>query len=258
MKFTNVPIDQYEKYSALFDKDYCSRTFVDSAFTYKLVPLQVDNLDEPSAALLDFKFAIVYTGDVQSLSKDDIQSILPERKIVAGESEQWKSKLLEFFEGKVVERRRTRMSHQSLNLEKLEDLRKPLPDGFTLERIDRETAKNLPEILGIHIPILYGSVDKFMDNGIGFIVKDGDTPVSMASSTLPYTNLLEMQVSTVDNSEYRRKGYGTAACIEMISYCLKNDIEPNWEAANDRSVAMALKLGYTNPIDIFQYYWKNE
>ncbi len=47
-------------------------------------------------------------------------------------------------------------------------------------------------------------------------------------------------------------------CIALIEYCLKNDIEPHWEAANNTSVEMALKLGYTNPKDVYQYYWRNE
>ena len=256
MKFIDVPEERYEDYRYLFDKDYCSKSFVDSAFTFKMYPLKVDDLDKPKAAFLDFRFAIIYSGEVKSLSREELMSILPARKIVAGDRELWKSKMLEFFEGNVIERRRTIMSHQNLSLEKLENLKKPLPEGYTVGRIDKETAENLPEILGMHIPILYSSLNNFMEKGIGFIVKNGEVPVSLATSTVPYTSLLDVQISTVDSTEYRRKGFGTVACIALLEYCLKNNIEPIWEAANDRSVAMALKLGYTNPVDIFHYYWK--
>lgn len=85
----------------------------------------------------------------------------------------------------------------------------------------------------------------------------GDKPVSLASGSIPHTDLLEVQVATVEDPEYRRKGFGTAVSIALIEYCLKNNIEPVWEAANDTSVQMALKLGYSKPENVYQYYWRN-
>ncbi len=258
MNFKPVSEENYADYRHMFNEDYCNQTFVESAFKYKSFPLKVNNIDNPSAAFLDFKFAIIYVGEVASLTKEEVITILPEGKVIVGKQDLWKAKLLEFFEGKVIERRRTRLSHQNLSLEKLRSLKKPLPNGYVLERVDKETAEKLPEILQVHIPILYGSVDNFMKQSIGFCVKKGDEVVSMASSTVPYTDLLEMQVATVDSPEYRRKGFGTAVSVALIEYCLENGIVPVWEAANDRSVEMALKIGYTNPKDIYQYYWSNK
>ncbi len=258
MNFETVSEENYDDYRHMFNEDYCNQTFVESAFKYKQFPLKVNDRDNPSAAFLVFKFALIYVGEVESLTKEEVITILPEGVAVVGDQDLWKAKLLEFFEGKIIERRRTRLSHQNLSLEKLMGLKKPLPEGYVLERVDKETAEKLPEILKVHIPILYGSVDNFMEQSIGFCVKKGDEAVSMASSTVPYTSLLEMQVATVDSPEFRRKGFGTAASIALIEYCLENGIVPVWEAANDRSVEMALKLGYTNPQDIYQYYWKND
>ena len=116
-----------------------------------------------------------------------------------------------------------------------------------MERVDRETVERRPHILQVHIPPFFGTVDNFMEKGIGFCVKHVDEPISMASSCLPYTDKLEVQIATVDSPEYRRKGFGTAACIALLEYCLKNKIEPHWDAFNERSASMAEKLGYTDP-----------
>lgn len=127
-----------------------------------------------------------------------------------------------------------------------------------MERVDRETVGRLPHILQVHIPPYFGTVDNFMEAGIGFCVKHGEEPISMASSCLPYTDKLEVQIATVDSPEYRRKGFGTAACIALLEYCLKNEIEPHWDAFNERSASMAEKLGYTDPEPYYVYKWRKD
>ena len=92
-----------------------------------------------------------------------------------------------------------------------------------------------------------------MKKGIGFCVKHGDEPISMASSCLPYTDKLEVQIATVDSPEYRRRGFGTTACIALLEYCLENKIEPHWDAFDERSASMAEKLGYTDPEHYHMY-----
>ena len=148
------------------------------------------------------------------------------------------------------------MAHKSLSLEKLENLKKPLPEGYSLKKTDRETIERLPNILKVHIKPFFGTVDNFTEKGIGFCVKHGGEPISMASSCLPYTDKLEVQIATVDSPEYRRKGFGTAACVALLEYCLRNKIEPHWNAFNERSVLMAEKLGYTDAEQYYVYKWR--
>ncbi len=52
-----------------------------------------------------------------------------------------------------------------------------------------------------------------------------------------------------------RKGFGTAAAIALIEYCLSNDIEPYWDANNKPSAIMAENLGYSNPESYYVYKW---
>ncbi|MHA1419722.1 MAG: GNAT family N-acetyltransferase [Candidatus Heimdallarchaeaceae archaeon] len=258
MKFTEVSIEKYELYRHMFDQEHCPQTFVDNAFTFKSVKLKVDDEENPTIAYLDFNYAIILVGSPDSLTDEEFLELIPEGLTIIADKETWLPRLLRHFKGKLMERRRTKMSHKHLSLEKLENLKRPLPDGYSLERIDKETAENLPEILQVHIPVFFGSVDNFLEKTVSFCVKHGNNPISLASATLPHTNLLEVQVATVDKPEYRRKGFGTAVSIALVEYCLENNIEPHWEAANDTSVEMALKLGYTDPKDVYQYYWRNE
>jgi RimJ/RimL family protein N-acetyltransferase len=158
----------------------------------------------------------------------------------------------------LIKKKRFKTCHKNIFLEKLESLDRPLPEEYCVERVDRETVEKLPHILQVHILPFFGTVDNFMEKGIGFCVKHGDDPISMASSCLPYTDKLEVQIATVDSPEYRRKGFGTAACIALLEYCLKNKIEPHWDAFNDKSASMAEKLGYTNPEKYYVYKWRKD
>lgn len=258
MEFIEVPSDKYEEYRHLFNQEHCPQSFVDSVFTFKSVPLKVDNEENPNIAFLDFTLGVIVVGDPDTIEEEDIAKIAPEKVVIVADVEKWRPKLLEYFRGRLFKIERIKLSHKSLNLEKLEKLKKPLPDGYSLERVDRKTAEMLPKILQVHIPVFYGSVDNFIEKSIGFCVKHGDKPISMASGALPHNKHLEMQVSTVDSQEYRRKGFGTTVCIALIEHCLKNNIEPHWEAVNEISAKMALKLGYSDPKEVYHYFWKKK
>lgn len=53
---------------------------------------------------------------------------------------------------------------------------------------------------------------------------------------------MEVQVKT--KKEYRRQGLALGCSAAFLLECLEKDIIPNWEATNQQSVELALKLGY--------------
>ncbi|MFW9841033.1 MAG: GNAT family N-acetyltransferase, partial [Candidatus Thorarchaeota archaeon] len=63
----------------------------------------------------------------------------------------------------------------------------------------------------------------------------------------------EIQVDTLDEA-HRRKGFATAVSAALIIYALENGLTPHWDAANEESVQLALKLGYTDP-DCWEAYF---
>ncbi|MGD9397060.1 MAG: GNAT family N-acetyltransferase, partial [Candidatus Thorarchaeota archaeon] len=48
----------------------------------------------------------------------------------------------------------------------------------------------------------------------------------------------------------------TAASAALMIHALENGIVPQWDAANEPSIKLALKLGYTNPDHWEAYYLK--
>ena len=162
MIFEEIHKDDYERYRNLFNQEHCNKTFVDSAFTYKHVPLMVNDKSNPTFAYLDYKYAKIIAGDPSIFSDEDFIEFVKEHVILVVDKEKWLQRLLDHFKGRLIERRRTRMSHANLSLEEIRSMKKTLPEGYSLERINKETAENLPEILQVHIPVFFDSLEHFL------------------------------------------------------------------------------------------------
>ncbi len=253
-----VPTEEYEKYRYLFGNEDFPCTWIESAFEYKAARLLVNEEKNPAAAILHYPYKAFIAGDSNVSEWAEALATIPEETEIYVDEKTWLPKLMEHFKGRLIQKTRTKMSHRDLSLEKLDSLKTPLPEGYGVESVDRETVEKLPHILQVHIPPFFGTVNNFMEKGLGFCVKHDEHPISMASSCLPYTDKLEVQIATVDAPEYRRKGFGTAACIALLEYCLIHEIEPCWDAFNERSVLMAEKLGYTKPKQYYVYKWRKD
>ena len=44
-------------------------------------------------------------------------------------------------------------------------------------------------------------------------------------------------------------------CAKLIQYSLENNLIPHWDADNEPSAKLALKLGFTSPERYNAYYW---
>lgn len=121
--------------------------------------------------------------------------------------------------------------------------------------VDTSILNQIKDSIGFFIHLFFGDPEFFKISGIGYYIKHDDTVISIASSLVPFTRSLEIQVDTVDSPKYRRKGFTTRVAAEIIEYCLENNIDPHWDADSIISRDFALKLGYSNPQPYTCYYW---
>ncbi len=88
----------------------------------------------------------------------------------------------------------------------------------------------------------------FIQQGAGFCLLDNGKIIGFAAANYPIRNqVLEVyiRVDYNDDPRHRQKGLGTQLAVALLEDCLEHGLEPHWDAANDISVRMALKLGYT-------------
>lgn len=94
----------------------------------------------------------------------------------------------------------------------------------------------------------WGSISNFLENGIGFCVKDKEKVISEAVSIFKSNDYAEIDIIT--DSSYRGKGLASIVAEQFIDYCLSKNIQPRWECDVDNSASIKLgsKLGFINPV----------
>lgn len=130
------------------------------------------------------------------------------------------------------------------NRDKLRSYIAALPEGMTLKRIDHELYKwCMDSDWACDFCSNFESAEDFAARGLGWMAISGGEPVGGASSYTCYKGGIEIEVDT--RSDMRRRGIATACSARLILSCLERGLYPSWDAANRESVALALKLGYT-------------
>ena len=88
----------------------------------------------------------------------------------------------------------------------------------------------------------FESPEDFAERGIGYCLRDSDTMVGVAYSSLVCSKGIEISIFVLP--QHRRKGLATALAGNLLRWCLKHDMDPHWDAANPESCRLAEKLGY--------------
>ncbi|MFX0063110.1 MAG: GNAT family N-acetyltransferase [Candidatus Hermodarchaeota archaeon] len=216
-----------------------------------------DDLEKPRVVLFIIDWLGFLAGEPNSPQAEDILSEIPERTAVLISNEDWVPLMSQKW-GRVGRRTRFAFSTESLDIEHIRTFLQSPPKGFSLHKVDMTIAQLLDTDTWFHITKYFGGLENFAEKGLGFAMIDDleSKIVTLASSFYPYSESLEIDITTID--KYRRRGFATIACAKLIEYCLEKGIEPHWDAANEHSVQLALKLGYTNPEPYTLYGWLRE
>ena len=242
----------------LFDSFDKARVLIFPAIDQNRCELWVDSLESPTVAMWRLKILCALAGDSTSPSAHELVHKIEPRQAVFVCSEDWITLLKRSWGSKLGIEKRTRLSPDSLDIDHLRKFMETIPDDFTLERMDLDTVKSLDKRVAMHIPLFFGDSESFYNTGVGFCIKHQGKVVSSASSFAPFTDAFEIEVHTNNDPIYRRKGLATAACAALMVYALERNLTPHWDAANEASVALALKLGYTNPEPWAAFYLNPE
>ncbi len=231
----------------LFDTFDKARALILPAIDQGRCQLWVDSLDTPSAVLWKLKNLCALAGDSTSSAAQELVQKIEPRQAIFVCSKDWADLIKQSWGTRLGVQSRTRLSPELLDITHLRTLMNMVPEDFMLERMDLETVRSLDKRVAMHIPTFYGDSESFYNNGVGFCIKHQGKVVSSASSFAPFIDAFEIEVYTEKAPNYRRKGLATAVSAALIIYALERNIVPHWDAANKESLALALKLGYTNP-----------
>lgn len=118
-----------------------------------------------------------------------------------------------------------------------------LPEGFDLVPFNKNLYQQaMEEAWSQEFCEAFQNAEEYLARGFGFAVTENGRLVSGSSSMTVYDGGIEIQVAT--RPGYQRKGLAYVCSAALIEECIRRKVRPCWDAANQISMNMALKLGY--------------
>jgi hypothetical protein len=209
----------------------------------KQIRVVVDDLLNPGIALMRYGTFGVLGGDASPIAAGELMQSIDLPCAIQPSPEPW-MKLLESRYGEKIKKiERFSFTHASINADDLTGIITQHPYGRTLHDIDIATAHSMEkdEWHKYHLGN-YDSPDDFATNGFASgITIDGEL-ASVCSAALRCSSGIEMNMITVP--AFRNKGLAAVVAASTIKKVLANNLIPHWDAANERSARLAVRLGY--------------
>lgn len=220
-------------------------TLIQAYWQEKMGVAYTDNLLQPQSAFINigcfFFFAGIPNQDILCFKPKDYGA---EYAIFIAFSEKWHT-LFEIVYHKCYEKISRYCFHTNTEFDtkKLQSMVSKLPKNYQLQRIDENCYQKIINLeWGKDLCSTFKSYGEFEKSAQGFVILKDNIIVSGASSYLIYENGIEVEVDTKEDE--RRKGLALICCAKLILSCIENHIYPNWDAHNQHSLNLALKLGY--------------
>ncbi|MHA1908097.1 MAG: GNAT family N-acetyltransferase [Candidatus Thorarchaeota archaeon] len=217
----------------------------------------VDSLDNPQVVYLNHRGIVFLSGDSNNASVPELLERVPQKNIIIVPSKNWEEKIKGFWGDKLKPYPRTKFSSEGLDIKHMKNIQERLPEGMVIEEVTRESIHQISDQAKGIIALLSPSLEKFMEKNFGFLIREGETIVSLALAGSPlYTNEFEIHIET--HPDYQKRGLAMISAARLIQYSLENGMIPHWDADNPPSAKLATKLGFSNPEEYNAYYWMSQ
>lgn len=100
-----------------------------------------------------------------------------------------------------------------------------------------------------HFVCNFKNYEDFSDNAFGYVIMKDNEVVSGTSCYSYYSKGYEVIIAT--SPQYRRKRLAMISASAFLLKCIDTDKIPHWDAANEKSLALSQKLGYS----LFREYY---
>ena len=236
-----------------YTQNYIAEAIMEGTFG----EIWTDNDENPNVAVLtalDGKLHIFGGDPSHPAAREYVQNLKWFTMLLVG-ADGWKELVYDVLEGKVLTFPRHAFSSESLDPAHLQTLQDGLSSEFTIEKLTLDRMQSLAakketwredQFFG------FKDAEDFIQRGIGYCALHEGEVVCLAAAGTASSSGIEVQVDTHPN--YYRRGLATATCAALLTDCLSQGIDPNWDAANPDSAGLARKLGYTQLDDYDMYY----
>ena len=213
-----------------------------------------DDVKNPTVALLIHRGVIFLSGEVNSPFVPEMLQRIKQKYLIFVPPGKWEERIKSNWGDKLKPYPRTKFSSEGLDIKYLQDIQETLPEGMVIEEVTVESIQHVSDQAKGIVALLFPSLEKFMEKNFGFLIREGETIVSLALAASPlYNNEFEIHIET--HPDYQKRGLAMISAAKLIQYSLENGMIPHWDADNPPSAKLAIKLGFTKPEEYNAFYW---
>ncbi|OQP62175.1 GNAT family N-acetyltransferase [Niastella populi] len=219
----------------------------------KQISVVVDNVTDPKIAFIRYGTFGVLAGDAtHDKAAALIQSIeLP--CAIQPSPEPWMNLLQYTYAEKLKKTERFSFTHTFIEVAELNRIIEQNAGGYKVHEIDAATAQAMEtdEWHKYHLSN-YHSPDDFSANALASGIFIDGTPASVCSAALRCSYGIELNVITLP--QFRNKGLAAIVSAATIKKAIEQNLVPHWDAANERSARLAMRLGFKPAGSYFTHY----
>lgn len=248
------PVEKRLELLPLFENHKYLRLLLEGFLREGIGTLHVNNIDKPTVAMAGQKIIYFLAGDSSDPSVPELLKLIETQRLIFIPNEEWLRTLENYWGNKLKPYPRTKFSSENLDINHMKEIQKALPEELVIEKLTEETIKNISKQANNITRLLFPSPENFIKRNFGFCILDGEKIASLALATSPiYDKHFEIHIET--DPEYQKRGLAMISCAKLIEYSLQEGLIPHWDADNEPSAKLALKLGFTKPEKYNAYYW---
>lgn len=237
----------------LFESHKYLRLLLEGLLHEGIGTLHVNKLEKPTVAMVGRKIIYFLAGDSNDSSVPELLEQIEPQRLVFIPDKEWLQKLKENWGEKLKPYPRTKFTSEKLDINHMKGIQKKLPEGLVIKQLTQKSIENISQQAKNIARLLFPSVEVFIKRNFGFCILDGEKIASLALAASPiYDKHFEIHIET--DPEYQRRGLAMISCASLIEYSLLQGLVPHWDADNEPSAKLAIKLGFSNPEKYNAYY----
>lgn len=219
----------------------------------KQISVIVDDIANPAVALLRYGTFGIFGGDATHTNANALVQLINLPCAIQPSPEAWLNLLQKKYADKIKKIERFSFTHQFIDAGHMTSLIKHHPYNSNLHEIDIATAHAMEneEWHKYHL-LNYNSAAEFAANGFAYGVTINGALASVCSAALRCIQGIELNVITLP--EYRNKGLAELVAAATITKAINHNLIPHWDAANERSARLAVRLGFKQTGSYYTYY----
>ncbi len=212
----------------------------------------VDDIQNPSAYKIQMGPFFYFAGDPSGEGGQEMLRNIQPWRLFMPSAEGWIEAGKRVYAERLISFDRYSFSSEYLSCEHLEKLLLKSAFHNDVKQIDLALATQVWD--QDHFVDLsdFESPSDFAERGIGYFVERDGTLIGAAYSSLVCSRAIEVSIFVTE--DYRRQGVATTLAAHLLKWCLENNMDANWDAANPESCRLAEKLGYTPKGKYWAYY----